>query len=67
MRIGKFSVNNSVMVNILMLALLALGAITLLRMPQEQFSEVPFYFAVISVPLAGCVRRRSGTASTYTY
>lgn len=53
MNIGKFSVRNSVLVNILMFALLALGALSLSRMPREQFSEVPFYFVNISVPWPG--------------
>lgn len=49
MNIGKLSVNNPVLVNILMLALLALGVLSMLRMPREQFSEVPFYVVNITV------------------
>ena len=53
MKIGRFSVGNPVLVNILMLALLALGALSLSRLPREQFSEVPFYFVNIVVPWPG--------------
>ena len=53
MRIGRLSVDNPVPVNIIMLALLFLGGFSLLRMPQEQFSEVPFYFVNIVVPWPG--------------
>ena len=53
MNVGDFSVRNPVFVNILMFALLALGALSLIRMPREQYSEVPFYFANIIVPWPG--------------
>ena len=53
MKIGKFSVENSVLVNIMMFALLALGALSVSRMPREQYSEVPFYFVNILVPWPG--------------
>ncbi|MBN2738213.1 MAG: efflux RND transporter permease subunit [Spirochaetales bacterium] len=53
MTIGKFSVNNSVLVNILMAALLIFGYLSLSRLPQEQFSEVPFYWVNIIVPYPG--------------
>lgn len=53
MKVGQFSVGNPVLVNIIMAALLVMGALTLIRIPQEQFSEVPFYFAVIQVPWPG--------------
>ena len=53
MKIGKFSVGNPVLVNIMMVALLALGGLSLSRMPREQFSEVPFYFVNILVPWPG--------------
>ncbi|MDT8297958.1 MAG: efflux RND transporter permease subunit, partial [Spirochaetaceae bacterium] len=53
MSIGSFSVKNPVLVNILMFALLAFGALSLSRMPREQFSEVPFYFVNIIVPWPG--------------
>ncbi len=53
MNIGRFSVNNPVFLNILMISLLMLGALSLSRMPREQFSEVPFYFVNILVPYPG--------------
>ena len=53
MKIAGLSVRNPVLVNILMAALLALGALSLTRMPQEQFSEVPFYYVNILVPWPG--------------
>ncbi len=53
MRIGQFSVSNPVFVNILMIAILVIGSLTLYRMPKEQFSEVPFYFINIMVPWPG--------------
>ncbi len=53
MNIGKFSVNNSVLVNILMIVILFLGIFSITRLPQEQFSEVPFYWVNIIVPYPG--------------
>lgn len=53
MNIGRFSVRNPVFLNILMVSLLALGGLSLSRMPREQFSEVPFYWAIITVPFPG--------------
>ena len=53
MNFGKFSVNNSVLVNILMIAVLVLGALSLSRLPREQFSEVPFFWVNIAVPYPG--------------
>jgi multidrug efflux pump subunit AcrB len=53
MKVGQFSVNNPVLVNIMMIALLALGFLSLSRMPREQYSEVPFYFVNILVPWPG--------------
>ena len=53
MKIGKLSVGNPVLVNILMVVILTMGAIGLARLPQEQFSEVPFYFIIITVPYPG--------------
>ena len=53
MNIGKFSVNNPVLLNILMISLLLMGAFSLSRMPREQFSEVPFYFVNILIPYPG--------------
>ncbi len=53
MNIGKFSVSNPVLLNILMISLLLMGGLSLSRMPREQFSEVPFYFVNILIPYPG--------------
>ena len=53
MSIGSFSVKNSVLVNILMVTILVLGYFSLARLPQEQFSEVPFFWVTIAVPYPG--------------
>ena len=53
MKIGALSVRNPVLVNILMVITLVLGVITINRIPREQFSEVPFYFVIITVPYPG--------------
>ncbi len=53
MSLGEFSVRNSVLVNIVIVLVLVLGAFSVLRLPQEQFAEVPFYFINISVPYPG--------------
>ena len=50
---GRFSVNNTVLVNILMVTLLVLGAFSITRLPREQFAEVPFFWANILVPYPG--------------
>jgi multidrug efflux pump subunit AcrB len=50
---GRFSVNNTVLVNILMVTFLVLGAFSLTRLPREQFAEVPFFWANILVPYPG--------------
>ena len=50
---GKFSVTNSVFINILMVLLLVAGVFSLSRLPQEQFSEIPFFFVNIVVPYPG--------------
>jgi multidrug efflux pump subunit AcrB/outer membrane protein TolC len=51
--IGKFSVQNPVLVTILMVTLLALGLFSTLRLPQEQFAEVPFFWVNVIVPFPG--------------
>ncbi len=48
MKTGRFSVNNPVPVNILMVVLLVLGIFSLSRMPREQFSEFTFYMVNIT-------------------
>jgi len=53
MSIGSFSVRNPVLINILMVTILLLGAFSIQRLPKEQFSEVPFYWANIVVPYPG--------------
>ncbi|MBN2442252.1 MAG: efflux RND transporter permease subunit [Spirochaetales bacterium] len=53
MTIGKFSVSNSVLINSLMVAILIFGFISVSRLPQEQFSEVPFFWVNIIVPYPG--------------
>lgn len=53
MTIGGFSVKNGVLLNILMVVFLVAGYFSVTRLPQEQFSEIPFYFVNIIVPYPG--------------
>lgn len=53
MKIANISVKNPVLVNILMFAVLALGAFSISRLPQEQFSEIPLFFVNVIVPYPG--------------
>ena len=53
MSLARFSVKNPVLVNVLMIALLALGTFSLIRLPREQFSEVPLFFINVIVPYPG--------------
>ncbi|MBD3343994.1 MAG: AcrB/AcrD/AcrF family protein [Chitinivibrionales bacterium] len=53
MNIGKFSVTNSVFVNILMAAILFLGIFSFIRLPREVMSEVNFSWVLIAVPYPG--------------
>lgn len=53
MNLPKFSIDNHVLLNIVLVTLLALGAISISRLPQEQFSEVPFFWVNIAVPYPG--------------
>lgn len=53
MGISRFSVNNGVFLNILMIAVLLFGFFSISRMPREQFDEVPFYFVNITIPYPG--------------
>ncbi len=53
MTLGRFSVKNGVLINILMVTILVLGFFSLRRLPQEQFAEVPFYWVFITVPYPG--------------
>lgn len=50
MTIGRFSVTHTVLINILMVTILALGVFSLIRLPQEQFAEVPFFWVNVIVP-----------------
>ena len=51
--IGRFSVTKPVLINILMITIFALGAFSLIKLPQEQFAEVPFYWVNVIVPYPG--------------
>lgn len=51
--IGRFSVTKPVMVNILMITVLLLGGLSLVRLPQEQFAEIPFFWVNVIVPYPG--------------
>jgi len=53
MSLGRFSVKNPVLINILMVCILILGGLSILRLPREQFAEVPFYWANIVIPFPG--------------
>jgi len=53
MNIGRFSVSNPVLVNILMVAILLLGTLSLLRLPREMISEIAFSWVFIAVPYPG--------------
>lgn len=53
MNLGKLSVDNPVLMNILVILLLVFGFLSASRLPQEQFSDVPFYFVNIAVPYPG--------------
>ncbi|HKL60400.1 MAG TPA: efflux RND transporter permease subunit, partial [Sphaerochaeta sp.] len=51
--IGRFSVTKPVLVNILMITVLTLGILSLARLPQEQFAEIPFFWVNVIVPYPG--------------
>lgn len=53
MTIGSLSVRNPVLINILTVLILIVGTLSIIRLPQEQFSEVPFFFINIVVPYPG--------------
>ncbi len=53
MNTGKFSVNNPVFVNILMVALVVLGAFSFFKLPREMMSDISFSWAFITVPYPG--------------
>lgn len=53
MNIAKFSVKNTVFVNLLMIGLIVLGAISMLRLPTELNPEISFNWVFIVVPYPG--------------
>ncbi len=53
MNIPKFSIDNHVLLTIVLFTLLFLGGVSIARLPQEQFSEVPFYWVNVIVPYPG--------------
>lgn len=53
MNLPKFSTENTVLLTIVLVTVLALGAFSIARMPQEQFSEVPFFWVNVVVPFPG--------------
>jgi len=53
MNLSKFSIDNHVFLSIILGTLLVLGVISVSRLPQEQFSEVPFFWVNITVPYPG--------------
>ena len=53
MSIAKFSVRNSVLVNLLMIGLFIFGGLSLLRMPTELNPEIDFNWVFVTVPYPG--------------
>lgn len=53
MSLPKFSTENTVLLSIVLVTLLVLGGFSVARMPQEQFSEVPFFWVNVVVPYPG--------------
>ncbi|MCL1948007.1 MAG: efflux RND transporter permease subunit [Chitinivibrionia bacterium] len=53
MNIGKFSVNNSVFLNILMVTMLTLGTIVMFQMPKEAMSDVTYSWGMVMVYYPG--------------
>ncbi len=53
MNLPKFSTENNVLLTIVLVTVLVLGTFSIARMPQEQFSEVPFFWVNIAVPFPG--------------
>ncbi len=53
MNIGKLSVSNHVLVNILMVAILVLGVFSYIKLPRETFSNIDFSWVFIAVPYPG--------------
>ncbi len=59
MSIAKFSVKNSVLVNMLMIGVIIFGFISLLRMPQELNPEINFNWVFITIPYPGAAPSES--------
>ena len=53
MNIGKFSVTNPVLVDILMVSIILLGVFSFIRLPRELMSDVAFSWVFIAVPYPG--------------
>ncbi|MBN2874581.1 MAG: efflux RND transporter permease subunit, partial [Spirochaetales bacterium] len=53
MNLPKFSTENTVLLSIVLVTILVLGGFSIARMPQEQFSEVPFFWVNVIVPYPG--------------
>jgi len=53
MNLPRFSTENTVLLTIVLVTLLVLGGFSVARMPQEQFSEVPFFWVNVVVPYPG--------------
>lgn len=53
MNFGRFSLNNGVLINIALIAMLILGIGSLSRLPREAYSDISFSWAFIVVPYPG--------------
>ncbi len=53
MNLPEFSTKNNVLLSIVLVTILVLGGFSIARMPQEQFSEVPFFWVNVIVPYPG--------------
>jgi len=53
MSFGKFSVNNSVFLNILMVTVFVLGAVSLIQLPKEAMAEISYNWGIVMVYYPG--------------
>ena len=53
MSLARLSVNNPVPVNLLMVAIILLGAVSLVRLPRELMSDISFNWVFIAIPYPG--------------
>jgi multidrug efflux pump subunit AcrB len=53
MNFGKFSVSNSVFLNILMVTVFVLGAVALVQLPKEAMSDISYNFGIIMIYYPG--------------